>query len=58
MDTKFGTCVRCGHEESRDCPLYLCKDKDGFLIICCIVYAINNSLTILKCLDGLVDEED
>ena len=58
MDTKFGTCVGCGNEESRDCQLYLCKDKDGFLVICCIVYAINNSLTILKCLDGLMDEED
>lgn len=57
MDTKFGTCVDCGKEESLDCQLYLCKDKEGFLVVCCIVYAINNSLTILKRLDGLTDTE-
>ena len=58
MDTKFGTCIDCGREESPDCQLYVCKDDEGFLIICCIVYAINNSLTILKRLDGLLDTDD
>jgi hypothetical protein len=58
VETRLGTCIGCGKEESLDCQLYLCKDKDGFLVICCIVYAINNSLTILKRLDGLLDKED
>ena len=54
MDTKFGTCVGCGNEESRDCPLYLCRDKDGFVIICCIMYAIKKNLKIL----GLVGDQE
>lgn len=58
MEARLGTCINCGKEESYDCQLYLCKDKDGFLIICCIVYAINNQLFIMKRLDGLLDQED
>ena len=54
MDTKFGTCVGCGNEESRDCPLFLCRDKDGFVIICCIMYAIKKNLKIL----GLVGDQE
>ena len=54
----FGTCVNCGKEESLDCQFYLCRDKDGFLVVCCIVYAILNHLAILRRLDGLLDNED
>ena len=53
MDTKFGTCVGCGNEESRDCPLYICYD-DGFIIACCIIYAIKKNLKIL----GLVGDQE
>ncbi len=58
METKFGLCIDCGTKESFDCPLYLAEDKDGFLIICCIVHAINNHLKIVQRMDGLLDNED
>ena len=58
MDAKFGSCLDCGSKESYDCPLYICEDKDGFLVICCIVYAVNNSLKIVQRMDGLLDKED
>jgi len=58
VEARFGVCLDCGKPESYDCQLYMCKDKNGFLIICCLVYAINNSLTILKRMDGLLDNED
>jgi len=54
----FGTCQDCGKEESFDCQFYLCRDKDGFLVVCCIVYAIFNHLAIVRRLDGLLDNED
>ena len=57
MDTRFGTCEGCGSEEARDCALYLCIGKDGFLLICCIVYMVNNGLAIVQRMDGLLDEE-
>jgi len=57
VETKFGSCMYCGKEESFDCPLYLCQDKNELLVICCIVYVINNSLLILKKMDGLLDED-
>ena len=58
MEARLGTCINCGREESYDCQLYLCIDNDGFLVISCIVYAINNHLRIIKRLDGLLDNED
>jgi len=58
VDTKFGLCVDCGLEEARDCPLYLCLGKDGFLVICCIVYMVNNGLAIVQRMDGLLGDED
>ena len=58
MDTKFGICVGCEMGENADCPLFICKDKDGFVLVCCLVYVINNDLTILKCIDRPTDKED
>ena len=58
MDARIGTCIDCGKPESSDCALYLCQDKQGFLIICCMVYAIVNHLTIMKRLDGLLGYDD
>lgn len=56
METKFGQCQDCLQE--RECPLYLCIDKEGFLVICCIVYMINNSLTIVRRMDDMFDDPD
>ena len=58
MEAKFSLCVDCGTRESYDCPLYLVENQDGFLVICCIVHAINNSLKIIQRMDGLLDNED
>ena len=55
MDTKFGVCVGCDVGENADCPLFVCRDKDGFVFVCCLVYVINNDLTILKCIDRPTD---
>lgn len=58
MEAKFGVCVDCGREESGDCPMYICMDDNGLVVVCCLVYFINNNLTILKCLDRPTDRED
>ena len=58
MEAKFGVCVGCEVGENADCPLFVCRDKDGFVFVCCLVYVINNDLTILKRLDGLLDTDD
>lgn len=51
----FQMCEDCGKEKSFDCKLLLCNDKNGFAVICCIVYAINNNLSIIGDLEDLED---
>jgi hypothetical protein len=51
----FGTCIGCGTKESFNCPLYLCEDEHGHIIACCIVFAINHRLTILRRIDDMED---
>jgi len=59
MYAKFGLCQGCGSQESRDCQLYICKDKDGFVVVACMVYVINHSMAILDYFDlPPMDEED
>lgn len=57
METKFGVCFDCGNEESRDCPMYLCVDKDGFIIMCCMVYVLNHHLRIIRAIDDVSDPD-
>ena len=45
---QIGVCFYCGTPEMGDCSLYVCEDKDGFAIACCIVYAIKHNLTIIR----------
>mgnify|MGYP001197145009 CR=1 FL=1 len=54
----FGTCVDCGVKGTSDCALYVCRDAQGFTIVCCIVYAIVHGLSILKRIDSPTDYED
>lgn len=49
----FGLCEGCLEGGYEECPLYLCQSNEGFIVICCIVYAIDNRLGIL----GLIDLE-
>lgn len=57
--TTFGPCVDCGVKGiSDDCAMYVCKDKDGFYVVCCIVFAISNGLSICKSLGNLNEKED
>ena len=58
MDTKFGTCVDCETGGIAECPLFICMDENGFVVVCCLVYVINNDLTILKCIDRPTDNEN
>jgi hypothetical protein len=53
----FQLCEDCGQEQSLDCKMLLCKDKDDFAIVCCIVYAINNGLSILGNLEDLQNNQ-
>lgn len=48
----LGTCEDC-FKVLNDCPLYICYD-DGFIIACCIIYAIKKNLKIL----GLVGDQE
>jgi hypothetical protein len=50
----FKICEGCGKGKDFDCPFYICKDKLGFLVICCIVYAVNNDLFILGRVNDLL----
>ena len=47
----FGLCEDCGTEQMGECYLYICQSIEGFPVICCIVYAINEDLTILRRMD-------
>lgn len=58
MLSQIGVCVDCGKRESYDCPLYACETREGHVIVCCIVYAVINSLVILRKIDTLTDYED
>lgn len=58
MNARIGPCVGCGSSESFDCPLYLCETNEEHVIVCCIVYAVVNHLTILRKIDTLTDYED
>ena len=57
MEAKFGVCQDCGRDESRDCPMYLCVDKDGFFVMCCMVYVINHHLRIIHNIDEINDSD-
>lgn len=54
----FHPCINCGTRESWDCPLYLCEDDKGHVIACCIVFAINHHLTILRRIDDMKDWDE
>lgn len=54
----FTTCENCGVKSTTDCALYICRDSQGFVIVCCIVYAIAHKLSILQRIDNLTDYED
>ena len=60
MESRIGLCLDCLSNGAYDCPMYICEDEEGFVIACCIVYAVKNSLTILGTIDSLRDryEED
>ena len=55
----FTVCEGCLEGGYIDCPLYACMTFDGFVIICCIVYAIEMGLSIIGIADlGEGDEEN
>lgn len=36
----FTVCEGCLEGANKNCPLYICLTKDGFMFISCIVFAI------------------
>ena len=44
----FTVCEGCLEGENQDCPLYICQTWDGFIVICCIVFAIEMGMSILS----------
>ena len=46
----FGPCEDCS-ASNEGCPLYVAQSPEGFIVICCIIYVINNGLSILAIVD-------
>ena len=47
----FTICEGCLEGENKDCGLYICQTKDGFIFISCIVLAIELDAYILSRVD-------
>jgi hypothetical protein len=58
MYFNLGICENCNIENARDCPIYVCRTQQGFVVLCCIVCAIANGYSIIERFDDESRLED